>query len=333
MSGLAEGTIDGEAVPRDPYDAVTGSLKGLLESCRIRLSGKFPVPSWLRPRPEAEDYPLVTAQRTGEFYDSGGFTSLLKQLQEFVEREIFPGLPVMAGVDHAATMAVISALTEKFGPENLGVLVFDQHFDALPISVRLAESGGTSTGPMGGVPPALSQVRNGLYDQCCCGNFWSSLMDEGKVKPENLSFIGVADYPGEPAGPDGGAFRQAYLEYARRGCGFFPLNQLEGDYTGPLADYIDRRLQTPLIYISLDLDVGSYNFTWAARYMDRPGISSAGLLEAAALVRETCRRKNISLAGLDIMEFNMHFLGIEAEDGTRDATLPVIGEFIQKLLG
>lgn len=384
-----EGNSGEEAGPLDPYDAVTGSLAEVLEGRGIHPVGKFPVPSWLQPKPEPADYPLVTTRNIGEFSDSGGFSALLGQLQDFVKKEIFPSFPVMVGIDHSATGSVISALAEKYGPENLGVIVLDQHFDALPLSVRLAETPGAEAGQLGGIPLAMSRMQAACADQYCCGNFWSYLIDEGKVLPENLSFIGVADYPdsrflpenfpaesgsvpphetgihpsqsnpvetgtrsgnitvpaktgnqdrkGEPGALEntkasrGSPYREVYLGFEKRGCGFFPLERFSGQYGDSLARFIEERTRTPLLYISLDLDVGSYNFTWAARYMDKPGISADNLMDAAERVRNTCRKKGVTLAGFDIMEFNMHFLGIEMEDGTRDSTLDVVKEYIKTL--
>jgi arginase family enzyme len=331
MTSLVEGISDGPNLPRDPYDAVTGDLKTILQSRNIRLEGKFPVPSWLWPKPEAADYPLVTVQHIGEFYDSGGLPALVTQLQDFVETRIFPDVPMMLGVDHAATMGVISALSKKYGPDKLSVIALDQHFDALPLSVRLAGTAGAVASPMGGIPLAMSKAATGLIDQCGCGNFWAYLMDEGKVLPQNLSLIGVADYPGEQAEYGDSLFKKSYLSFEERGCGFYSLSDFTVNYQPSLARFIEERIRTPLVYVSLDLDVGSYNFTWAARYMDRPGISAKNLMDVVSQIRKTCRKKGAELVGFDIMEFNMHFLGIEIEDGTRDNTISVVGNFVEKL--
>ena len=85
------------------------------------------------------------------------------------------------------------------------------------------------------------------------------------------------------------------------------------------------------MYISLDLDVGSYNSIHAARYMDKPGISKQNLLDVASIIASECCRRNLKIAGLDIMEFNMHFLGIETPSGIKDETLALVGEFTKAL--
>jgi hypothetical protein len=65
--------------------------------------------------------------------------------------------------------------------------------------------------------------------------------------------------------------------------------------------------------------------------MDRPGISSQNLLDSAGIIADTCRQRGFKIAGLDIMEFNMHFLGIETPDGIKDMTLQLVGDFIRAL--
>ena len=77
--------------------------------------------------------------------------------------------------------------------------------------------------------------------------------------------------------------------------------------------------------------MGSYTSTYAARYMDRQGISEQNILDIAAIITEECRQGRFKIAGLDIMEFNMHFLGIETPDGIKDTTLLLVEKFITAL--
>ena len=83
------------------------------------------------------------------------------------------------------------------------------------------------------------------------------------------------------------------------------------------------------MYISLDLDVGAYNSTYAARYMDRQGISKQNLLDVTNIIASECCQGRFKIAGLDVMEFNMHFLGIETPSGIKDSTLTLVSEFIK----
>jgi arginase family enzyme len=114
-------------------------------------------------------------------------------------------------------------------------------------------------------------------------------------------------------------------------CYLYTGWKFDGQYIDSLARFIREKITTPYVYISLDLDVGAYNSTYAARYMDRQGISKQNLLDIAGIIAGECCRGRFKIAGLDIMEFNMHFLGIETPRGIKDSTLTLVGEFIESL--
>ena len=90
-----------------------------------------------------------------------------------------------------------------------------------------------------------------------------------------------------------------------------------------------RILQPPYLYVSLDLDVGAYQCVHAARYMDNIGIDKDALMHIAHSLTGLCRAKDIKLVGLDVMEFNMHFLGLKYLGDKRDETLTVAADFIK----
>lgn len=317
----------------DPYDAVVDSLIDLINKHGIELAGKFPVPSWLWPKPKPLDFSNVTTQNFGDFYDSGGFSRLLSKLKVFVEKKIFPAIPIMVGVDHSATMSVISALTERYGTDKLSVIVLDQHFDAIPASVRMAETSGASSNYYANAFFGLPMSESKCKDQCCCGNFWAYLIEAGTVNPNNISFIGVADYPEKSTRhKNESLYKKTYLSFEERGCRFFKLKQFESPYVDSLTKFIGGGVKTPYLYVSFDLDVGSYNSILAARYMDRPGLSRNNIMDIASIINNICLRGNIDLVGLDVMEFNMHFLGAKSPGEFEDQTIPLIKGFIRTLL-
>jgi arginase family enzyme len=315
----------------DPYDAVTSSMTDMLEKHHIEPAGKFPVSSWLRPKPNPTDLPYVTVRSMENFFDSGDLLEITKRIQAFVRDKILPEIPVMLGIDHSATAGVVSALSDKHKPENLSVVVLDQHFDAIPLSVRLESIAQSKPDAATGLPFAVPNTPVGFSDQFCCGNFWAYLLDNGIVFPENLVFIGVADYPGREDDPGGNSYRKTYLGYEERGCSFFRRERFDGQYLDTLTGFLREKINTPYVYVSLDLDVGSHAGTYAARYMDRLGISEENILDIARILTDECRQGKFTITGLDIMEFNMHFLGIEMPDGTKDTTLSLVEKFIDAL--
>jgi arginase family enzyme len=311
-------------VTADPYDAL---FPDLTTGTGVLPSGKLFVPSWLGALPQTCDRKLVTRERMQRFVDEGGIRTLSKKVKDFVICRILPAHPVMVGIDHAATASVVSALTERLGPENLTVLVLDRHFDALPLSVRMA----AFVDDVYNNPAALNRCIGD--DAYCCGNFWASLIADGVVDPRHLVFVGVADYPTMNIDPKWEKFREDYLAYEKQGCRFFPLQAFTGNYGPILRDFLMDAISTPYLYVSLDFDVGSYPAVHAARYMDGPGIDKDTLLEVAAILAQQGHSGTLTLAGLDVMEFNMHFLGLETKAGERDQTLETVVAFVKTLVG
>ncbi len=322
--------LDWLAACPDPYGAVTETFADFLKEQCIQPFGRFSVPSWLWPKPKKSDRPLVNAQSLVDFFDSGRLLTIAKEIQCFVTDRILPETPIMIGIDHSATAGVVSALAERYGREMLSVVVLDQHFDAIPLSLRLA--GGSRTELAPSAPFAIPNIPVGFCDQFCCGNFWSYLINEGTVLPSNLLFIGLSDYPNPIDNSIADDFQRYYLNFEERGCSFFTRWQFDGQYIDDLTRFCHEKITTPYVYVSLDLDIGSYNSVYAARYMDRKGISKQNLLDVASVIANECHQGRFKIAGFDIMEFNMHFLGIETPGGIKDETLALVGEFMKVLL-
>lgn len=313
----------------DPYDALIADLAALDPS--MQPAGKLSVPSWLRPIPAPLDADRVTQQRMADHVAQGGMWALTQQVQRFVQDEILPATPILLGVDHSVSAGVIGALSQQVGPHQLSVLILDQHFDGLSLSLRLDPQLSALPGArLDGLGPSLGGREDNEY---CCGNFLKHLMDNGTLPPENLFLIGVADYPGPQHAQAGWErFKDNYLAFEQRGCHFFPLSAFEGDYVPGLHRLIWEQITTPYVYVSLDVDVGAYRCVHAARYMDSIGIDRLALLDVARIVADGCRQGRFQLAGVDAMEFNMHFLGIEYEPGKKDGTLETVLAFMAELL-
>ena len=309
-----------------PYDTL---VENLPDDHGFDLQGKFPIPSWLGPRPLPADRPLITSEHFGSFYENKGFWETSRQIKHFVMEKIFPATPLMIGIDHSSTGGVLSALAERYGAENIGVIVLDQHFDAIPPSIRikahLLDQGSSITEQI------LMPFSNANSDEYSCGNFLAYLMEEGAVMPENLLFIGVADYPMNTMNENWRPFVEAYRDFEQRGCHFFPQWLFREPYLDKLTHFVSEHIKTPYVYVSLDLDIGAMNCIHAARYMDTPGISREKLLDIAKVIANNLKEDTFSLIGLDVMEFNTHFLGINTGDGIEDRTIDVVKNFILSL--
>ena len=318
----------GDLLHSDPYDALT---KYVAELLHFEFAGKFPIPSWLGPRPLASDLHLVNAKNLQQFVANGGLLETMEGVRDFVQRNVFPACPIMLGIDHSTTGGVISALAKRYGPEMISIVVLDHHFDAIPLSLRI--EGIVNVNSDVEIDTSILPFNVTEEDQYCCGNFWAYLMNDGVVLPENLLFLGVADYPGEKVAPNWRSFQESYLSFEERGCSFFPLRKFDGSYVGPLTRFFSDKIRTPYVYVSLDLDVGAYNSTYAARYMDGLGINRQSILDIAGIIADGVRNGSFMLVGFDIMEFNMHFLGIKMAGGGEDSTLNLVQDFMKTLVG
>ena len=314
-----------ESLHVDPYDMIVPELLRLCDG--VEPVGKLPVPSWLSPRPKVSDAHLISKDHMGLFVSKGGMLKLANKVKRFTQEKVAPGYPIMLGVDHSATGGVISALSEALGPKNLAVLVLDQHFDGLPLSLRLDSAFQRHSS---GAPFLHDTAYDNTY---CCGNFWKHLIENRIVLPQNLFFIGVADYPDEKTPPQWRRFRESYLEFEAQGCHFFPLKAFEGAYIDDLKEFIEKKIRAPQLYVSLDLDVGAYRCVHAARYMDRVGINREALMNVARITARNCRSGRFQLVGMDVMEFNIHFLRLETKDGMKDETVSIALDFIKELIG
>jgi len=110
------------------------------------------------------------------------------------------------------------------------------------------------------------------------------------------------------------------------------LKRFKKPYREGLRRFLKQGIATPYVYVSLDLDVGAYRAVHAARYMDGLGISRKAIMQAASFIAEICSSGASTLAGIDVMEFNMHLLGLEREPGKRDRTAETALSFVEQLL-
>jgi arginase family enzyme len=309
LDALADGRIP-PGLPADPYDAIAPALKGMLDGC-AELEGRIEVPGWLTPRPGVKDRRLVSAERYRAFMDEGGPRIFVTECERMAEG-IFPAVPVMIGVDHCLAAGPIRAASRQFGPENLAVVVLDQHFDAVPARSRSGEAG------------------LGWESAGWCGDFLMPLLREGVVLPSRLFVLGVCDHPGKDAADT--RYGREYLSWIEKGVRIFTRDEamdagfaqrLEREISGSGARYM---------YVSLDADVGAAEGMSAVRFLDRPGIPAERVIEIASWLRRIMDEHGIALAGVDTSEVDVHLLGLSGPEG-KDRTAEICAGFIATLLG
>jgi arginase family enzyme len=316
----------------DPYDAIFAS--DTLRNLDIVKVGKFPVESWLTPKPLLEDLSLVTPENYRTFIDSNGCEEYALLLKKFVEEKVLPDTPAMLGVDHSLSGGVINALSNLHGTENISLVLIDAHFDAIPQKTRIkladyAKEVGMSH-PLCSIPQSSGGDVPETYN---CGTFLRYLIEKKVVMPENLTVIGTSDYPGERL-MDAGDKRakeyvDEYLSYEKKGVFFIPRAKIDENFSNVLSKHLEK-IETPLVYVSLDADVGAFSALYAVRFLDAIGIDESAIYELAKSINKKLRSGK-KLAGFDVMEMDVHLMGAKLSC-KEDRTAAIAGNFAKLLL-
>ena len=322
--------IAGASDPADPYDLFRTELAGWLEDRGMRDAGRLHVPSWLTPRPRLQDRERIYSGAFADFLDRGGCTEAAGAVKDFVEESVFPDLPVMFGVDHSLTGGVIRALAERLGPDLLTVVVIDAHFDAIPTAVRRAIRMGQEGERGGPGGPELDEPYN-------CGNFLAHLLDDGVVLPERIFVLGAADLSTpaleRSAGPGVRRYISAYRSYLDRGVRVIGRDEVDAPGGPERAAALIEEAGPGRVYISIDADVGARRAVLASRFLDLPGMDERALLGLATAFGRAIATGRIRLAGMDVMEVDVHTAGVRLRSGREDRTVPLLAEMIREIIG
>ena len=315
--------------PADPYDLFRHDLADWLDERGLRDAGRLPVPSWLTPRPRPEDRNRIVAAPFSRFLDRNGCAELAGSVRDFVETSIFPDLPVLFGVDHALTGGVLRALSRRFGPDRLSVAVVDAHFDGIPTAVRRA----IRTGEAGrvGSPDGVAPL-----EPYHCGNFLAHILGDGTILPERLFVFGAADRP-DPSPEAGGGpgitrYNQAYRSFLDRGVRVVGRDELAAPGGAGQAARLIEEAGSDWVYISIDADAGSRRAVLASRFLDLTGSDEGTLVRLASALGEAFASERIRLAGLDVMEVDVHKAGVRLPSGREERTVPVLSHMVRAIL-
>jgi arginase family enzyme len=258
------------------------------------------------PAPELEDPGLSLAEGELEAINFENPSDL--PLSARGRREVLAGddeVVFPAGTGREVEEAVLS-------PEAVGMEFEDAH------------------GYLAGVPYGFMSGRLHFRQEWLCGDFLAGLMKEGAVLPANLYVVGVNDYPG-PAGADT-PYGQKYLSWVESGVKVYSKKQALALNFGRLLMAELDRSPARMLYVSLDADVGALASMMAARFMDKTGLPEERILGVAQGLRELLEWERFRLAGVDLSEIEVHFLGLEGPAGT-DHTARVCALFAATLLG
>ncbi|MCF8034589.1 MAG: arginase family protein [Desulfarculaceae bacterium] len=308
---LAEKLASLGATPPSPYEAVLAHIRGEVAPERFRELGEAPAEAWLLPCPEPGQARELSLEAMVGFIDADGCRQAAEQIGELAA-QAGQDIPCLIAVDHSLAGGVIARLSRRLGPENLSLVVLDAHTDAIPMSaVAGAVAYDLETNPQSAYDPNDPFLR-GRPNSYNASSFLFHLLDEGAVLAKNLYLLGVADWPPKQAlrlkDPRMKAYTGAYTHLPRAGVGVATRSDLAGG--GAKLKALLKRIKTPYVYLSLDLDVGAGEAIEAVRFNDRRGLGRAGLIKLAHALRGLLD-SGPALAGMDLCELNPRHPGRE----------------------
>jgi arginase family enzyme len=320
----------------DPYEGVLLFSRVLSKDKYLKI-GKFPIESWLTPKPSLEDFPLINQLEFQKFTTKAAIRTYSESLGKYVKDNILPDFPLMIGVDHSLTGGTLNALSHEYGPEELLIIIFDAHFDGLPANISLNIAKYMNEHPEEKNPLISEQFdafneNSNILDTYTCASFLFYLLKEGVILPENLIILGCQDYPNEKFrsldDPRIAEFVEFYDKMEKKGIKFIPKSD---------SSTMVRKLSTILkqtekskMYISFDSDVGALREIIATRFRNAIGIDQMTILNAAKTIKNVINSNKIDLIGLDVMEIETHLLNRNfPKSGRKDQTIQVIDSFLE----
>jgi arginase family enzyme len=184
-----------------------------------------------------------------------------------------------------------------------------------------------------GLPSPGGIPNSRTFDPYTTGNFLLHLIEDEIILPANLILIG----PGDDADKWRKSKNNRVMEYVRhydslmeRGVKIISRDQLKKLGPTTVQKELDQ-LKCSHLYISLDVDVSAQCGVLAARFIDLVGTETTLVLETVSEVVRLLSSRRFELAGLDIMEIDIHRLGAELEHGLKDQTKNFVQKFIALL--
>jgi arginase family enzyme len=325
-SAISEG-IDIQPNFLDPYEGVCSANSDLFDVLCER-AGKVPIETWLAPKPEPQDLSKVTSDNYKVFLENNGCYQYSAAAGQFLDA-ILPNPFVMIGVDHSQTGGIVRRLSMEYGSDQISLVVLDAHTDMFDFNLLYAIQGELLRKQGFGDRLPRTLYTNDFYG---CGSFLRSLIDEGAILPGNLFLIGVTDHPDRHAGssedPEIMRYIDAYDSILRRGIRVVPKADVESSIER--VPEMLSAINTPYVYLSIDMDVGAFLTTCAVRFLNIVGIAEDCLYRVVKTVKDVVNQKNARLIGMDLMELDVHYAGYVIA-GERDRSYEIAGNLIRML--
>lgn len=284
---------------REPYDALAQILQ--LEGLNLKAS-KIEVEPWLLPAPDLDYIDMLTVENVVAFIDSNGCLEYAETIYRHLkEKEV--EFVSMIGVDHSLSGGAVRYLSEKYGAENLALIVLDSHFDAILPSIRCGViQYDLETNPETPFDPRDPYImwRPESYN---ADSFLHFLVEEKLLEPKNLIVAGVSDYPSSTAFQIEDKrikrYLRHYLSFEKRGAQIIPKEKIKLRKTLKKAI---KNLEAKYMYLSVDVDVGANSALMGARFTEYTGLSEDEIYQTLQQLLNFTNENGIKLVGFDIME-------------------------------
>lgn len=296
-----------------------------LDNSCFRVVAPPPIDSWMTSFPRAEDLPLLNEAVFRHFVTTGGCRAVAGMLCNFL-REWPAGLvPGMLGVDHSCTGGIVEFLSRKYGAEQLGLLIFDAHFDAVPQWAR-AEllDYAKAASPHRVKDKEYSEAPN-PGDPYHCGSFVGHLFSSGLVRPEHTVVLGVSDSPPSALrqATDARArrFVQEYDRWIASGVRVVTRQEILTQGIGPesMQSWLSG-LRNKRVHISFDADVACGPQTQSVRFKSLAGLALREVESLLAELPGALVALGATPAGFDLVEIDPNKAGKQT-NGRPDRTL------------
>lgn len=316
----------------DPFDAVMSLIRQDIPHDLWIEAGSFPIPSWLRPKPDCKDRSQITTENFISFIDENGCKRIAFELSRYVSSHILPGIPCLIGIDHSLTGGAYLAISELYGKENISLIIIDTHTDAIPMdALSAAIQYDIETNPNSVHDPQDSFLynRSNSYN---ASSFIHHMLADQLLDPNHLFIIGISDYPQKKM------FRikdkrisqyvNIYKALNRNGVKLVTKQDCLLK-TNKLKALINQ-ISTPFIYISIDMDIGALNALEGVRFRNWKGMGEEQIYRLIDTITTSLFKRNIQLAGMDIMEIDPRRAGTMLLSGN-DRTYAIALNIIKKI--
>jgi len=327
---IQEKSASRDKINQEPYQSVLSLLDKGGADYSFTTLGSIPVPDWLGPFPDV-DISELTSERFVNFIDEDGCREYCQKVERLVYNNILPNIPCMIAVDHSLTGGVLKSVFNYYGDNKISLVVMDSHTDAIPMQVMadtIHYDLETNPHSIYDKNDKLLYNRTNSYN---ASSFIYHLIQEDLIDPNHVYIVGVSDYPPK------NAFKikdkrvknyvDAYVSLKRKGVKIATKEECL-KYPSRLKQMF-KKIETPYIYLSIDMDIGAKNALDGVRFRNWKGLSEKQINKLITSLLDTIKPEQ--LIGMDLTEFNPRRAG-SGINGNADNTYLIAAKLLTRII-